>query len=133
MKLIFCLLLIASQVSFGQIILKDSLLNKTQLPSYKNNLLQMQDKFFKLSPNAESSVKGLLLSPASQHDNFFATQPSSITYLMSPDNMPCVVPDLAKSEKIPNAKLHYLQSDDLMPNGIPVEKKSKKPLGEQSK
>lgn len=106
MKFIFCLLLVASQVSFGQIILKDSSFNKIQLPYYKKNLLQMPEKNF------------LKISPAEKHEYNLLIQPSANFKLMQSDNMICIIPDISKSEKMQNANSLYLQSDDKMPNYI---------------
>jgi len=132
MKKIFSLFLLAANIAYGQI--KHDTFHDSQLllPNIK-----LQPPVFQGNLSNDFLKKDFMLIP---EDTFDLTQKfgftdsqdmtakfshdsrnGSVYYLMY-DNMPCLVPDIKRTEKMPVRKLANRIQMDRMPNSIPQRK-----------
>jgi hypothetical protein len=130
MKKTFFFLLLASNISFGQILPQAP---ETNAPGWPSLVDALKEKYFQFKENLDGYNKknspgdeiagdltASFLSNSLYQGKFYGQTPNgALLYLLPPDKMPCLAPGKDRSDKMPVGQRDRLQKTEQMPNPIP--------------
>jgi hypothetical protein len=129
MKKIFLICLLATNITYGQTKPFKPLTDQLQLPEIKLQVPSFPDnlsndflkKDFKLNADDpfQLSQEYVYMNYRDMRAKFSHNTPNGSVYDLVYDNMPCLVPDIRKTERMPVHKLKDEKPTDKMPNPIP--------------